>query len=78
MWENDFGATFETEEDARDSIVEYMGIDDYCEYMGNQMTFEDLFHKVMTLPGFWERVEDEYCAAENDYFNDYYHKVDND
>lgn len=78
MWENEYGEVFETEEDARDSVGEYMDIDDYCEYMGYHMTFDELFHKVVGLNGFWDALEDELSTAESVYFNDHYHKTDDD
>lgn len=64
---------FETEEEARENAFEVMTWDDLEEYFQNNVSFHDFFTKVHeNMPNFFELFENEWCEAENNYFNDNY------
>ena len=65
--------TFETEDEAREDAYENITWDDLEEHFQNNINFHDFFTKVReNMPNFFEVFEDEWCEAENEYFNDNY------
>ena len=72
MWTNG-GEYFETEDDARENVCQEMTWDDYEEYFHKKMDFHKFFTTVREkMPDFFERFEDDFCQAENDYFEENY------
>lgn len=71
---------FETEEEARENALEVMTWDDFEEYISNNMNFHEFFNRVRkNMPNFFEVFENEWCEAENDYFdNNYWEEEDNE
>ena len=77
-WTNGFN-TFETEEEARENCLEEMTWDDIEEYFENNMTFHDFFTRVReSMPDFFEKFENEFCGAEDRYFNQNYYEEDDE
>lgn len=75
-WESDFGEEFENEECAREDVCQNMTWDDYEEYFRTNIRFHDLFEHLKKMPNFFETFEDEFMAAENKFFIDNYHEVE--
>lgn len=64
---------FEDEEEAREDSYINITWDDIEEHFQNNVSFHDFFTKVReNMPNFFELFEDEWCEAENNYFNDHY------
>jgi len=78
IWENAWGEEFETEEDARDNVSERMDWYDYERFMERSITWNQLFNWARKQEGFYEAFENEFCEAENDFFDENYSIVDND
>lgn len=72
-WENDFGDIFDTEEEARDSIFNYMTIEDYAALIPL-----DFFEKALgiILRRCPEEIEDELLEAEEQFFKDSYYEIE--
>jgi len=65
--------TFETEDEARENASENITWDDVEEYFQNSVNFHDFFTKVHeNMPNFFEVFVDEWCEAENEYFDNNY------
>lgn len=69
---------FEDETDARDNVTEKLTWDDIEDYFYDNMSFHDLFTRVReAMPDtFFETFENEFCDAENDYFERNYKKIE--
>jgi hypothetical protein len=78
MWQNEWGDTFETEEEARDNVIEQMDWDDFKEYMQYSINWNDLFEWARKQEGFFEEFENQFCDAENEFFEQYYSMIDNE
>jgi hypothetical protein len=78
IWENAWGEEFETEEDARDNVSERMEWYDYERLMEKSISWSQLFNWARKQEGFFETFENEFCEAENDFFDENYSIVDND
>lgn len=75
QWENDWGDEFETEEDARENVIEKMEWSDYEEELQYIISFHDLFVWAHNQVGFYEYFENELNEAENNFFKANYHEV---
>ncbi len=69
---------FEDETDARDSVMEELTWDDIEDYFRDNVNFHDFFTRVReAMPDtFFEIFENEFCDAENDYFEQNYKKIE--
>lgn len=76
MWENDYGDEFETEDEAREDAVENMTKEDYLEYFENHVNTRELLEWAWRQVTFFEDFENQLMDAEDAYFNDCYHKID--
>lgn len=74
-WENDWGEEFETEEEARENVLENIEWADYEEQFFDIVPFHNLFEWARKQDGFFEDFEMELCEAENRFFNDNYHEI---
>ena len=63
---------FEDEMDARDNVCSEMTWDDIENYFQRTMDFHEFFTRVRAMPNFFENFENEFCNAENDYFEQNY------
>lgn len=70
-WENDFGDIFDIEEEARDSIFNYMTIEDYIKLI--PLDFEKALGIILRRCP--EEIEDELSGAEEKFFEDFYYKI---
>ena len=70
-WENDFGDIFDTEEEARDSISNYMEMEDYRELIS--LDFEKAFEIIFRRCP--EEIEDKLSEAEEKFFKDLYYEI---
>lgn len=65
------------EEEARENVWMEMTWDDYEEYFKSKMNFHDFFTRVReSIPDFYEKFENEFCDAENEYFEARYKEVE--
>ena len=78
MWISEWGDEFETEEDARDDAREHMEWDDYKEEMQYLITWDKLWEFAKTHPSFTDQFEDELLTAEDNFFDENYHEIDED
>ena len=77
-WTNGFD-TFETEEEAREDAYCNITWDDIETYFEENMGFHEFFTRCHeAIPDFFEKFENEFCDAENDYFERNYHEEEND
>jgi len=75
-WENDFGEEFETEEEARDDVYEKMDQIDLIEGLKTSISFTTLLAWAIKQPNFWDDFNDAVYEAENMFFHDNYHEVE--
>lgn len=74
MWENDFGNLYETEEEARDAAREKMDLQDYLDY--GSFSIVAMYRIIMKhCP---DELYDVLSEAEERYFEDFYHEVEED
>ena len=74
IWTDGCGI-FETEEEARDNVLENMEWNDFEEYFHNNISFHDFFTRVRNIVDperFFIEFKDEFCDAENHYFEENY------
>lgn len=77
-WENDWGEEFETEEDAREDVVEKMDWSAYEDELQYTISWHTLFEWARQQDGFFERFETNFYDAENEFFKANYHEVEDD
>ena len=77
-WKNDWGEEFETEEDARDNVIERMDWSDYEQEMQYSISWTDLFRWARQQDGFFEHFETDFSNAENEFFEANYHEIEDD
>ena len=70
-WENEFGDTFDTEEEARDSISDYITIEDYSVLIS--LDFRKAFEIILRRCP--EEIEDKLSEAEEKFFKDFYYEI---
>lgn len=70
-WENDFGDIFDTEEEARESISDYITIEDYRELI--PLDFRKALEIILRRCS--EEIEDELLEAEEKFFKEYYYET---
>lgn len=71
IWTNGF-ETFETEDEARENVLEHMEWSDYEESFYDNIDFHDFFtriRKIVDPEKFFIEFEDEFGEAENEYFD---------
>ena len=76
-WENDWGDTFDTEEEARNTAMEQMTIDNYFDRLFTAIDHEDLLRWAWNQPNFLDDFMTEISAVEDDFFESHYHELDN-
>ena len=68
---------FEDEDAARENVWQDMTWDDYEEYFHDKMDFHEFFTRVReSMPEFYEMFENEFCYAENEYFEQNYKEIE--
>ena len=68
---------FEDENAAREDVWQDMTWDDYEEYFCDKMDFHEFFTRVReSMPNFFETFENEFCDAENEYFEQNYKEIE--
>lgn len=72
------GASFETEEEAREHAWETMDEFDLCMYLSHFLGYQDLLNWCLKQDKFFETFEDEFCQAEEEYFSDNYWEENED
>lgn len=78
MWVNDWGEEFKTEEEARENVWEHMDREDYEYQLGYIISQERLLKWAMEQDAFYEAFQDEISKAENEFFNDAYHLIEDE
>lgn len=76
MWENDWGETFDTEEEARENVYEHMKRDDYEWQLEYIISHDKLLAWAMEQDAFYERFQEEISKAEAEFFDEFYHEVE--
>ena len=76
MWENDFGETFDTEEEARENVWEHMEREDYEDELEYIINHSKLLSWAMDQDAFYERFQEEISKAEAEFFDEYYHEIE--
>ena len=78
VWTDGF-TTFKNRDVAFGHACCEMTWDDIEKYFRKNMTFHSFFTRVReNIPNFFEVFEDEWCEAENEYFNENYHEEEGD
>lgn len=67
---------FDTEDDARETVCDVMEFEDWFAYIQEYITYEQLLEFAMSTNSFEYKFDQEVLKAENDYFNDHYHKTE--
>jgi hypothetical protein len=78
MWENDWGETFDTEEEARENVQQHMEREDYELQLEYIISHSKLLAWAMEQDAFYERFEEEISKAEAEFFDENYHEVAED
>lgn len=75
-YENYIGDVFETEDDARDDAYSKITWDDYEDYFSNNISYHKLFEFARAHEDFFTKFENEFCEADEKYFQDNYSIID--
>lgn len=76
MWKNDWGEEFDTEEDARENVWKHMGRDHYEDRLEYIINHSKLLSWAMDQDAFYEAFQKEINEAEEEFFDDYYHEIE--
>lgn len=77
-WKNDFGCTYEDEEEARESAFEFMDGADYAENLSASIPYDELLSWAMKQDNFWVDFEEQVREAEDNFFTDHYREIEED
>lgn len=69
---------FMTYDEAWEDMQEQMALEDFSEYFGCHVGYDRLLEWAMKQENFFNDFEDEYTQAEQDYFCDYYHEIEDE
>lgn len=78
MWENDWGEVFDTEEEARENVWKHMDREDYELELGYIIRYDKLLAWAMEQDAFYERFQEDISKAEAEFFDENYHKIEED
>ena len=78
MWENEWGETFDTKEEARENVWEHMDRENYEWRLEDFISHSKLLSWAMEQDAFYEAFQDEIGKAEADFFDDYYYKKEDE
>lgn len=78
MWENEWGDTFNSEEEAYEDCLDRMTTEDYADEMFFHLSSDDLLHWAMEQEGFWERFADVIADIRQEFFTNYYSKIEDE
>ena len=59
-------------------MEEQMTLEDFSEYFGCHVSYDHLLEWAMKQENFFNEFEDYYSLAEQEYFRDYYHEVEDE
>ena len=76
MWENEWGQEFDSEEEAFNDVHDKMEWSDYKESMQYSISWDALFDFARNHEDFFDHFEREISRAEEEFFTNYYHSVD--
>lgn len=69
-WVTAWGEEFDNRADAEDAIFSDMSWDDYAKKMEYSVSWNRLFEWARNQPGFFEEFENEFAAAEQEFFDE--------
>ena len=76
MWMNENWEEFETEEEAREDAREKITLDDLADFFHNYRTMREILEWGLKNDAFLEHFQEDLCAAEDDYFHEFYREVE--
>lgn len=75
-WESNYSNYFETEEEARNDAIETMTETEFYDYLSMAISFRELLAWAIKKDDFYDEFGDAVDEAEEEYFQDWYKKVD--